>query len=196
MAEPAASPTHQTADVPPHRYTAELAHQLEATWQDHWEREGTFNVPNPVGDLSDGFDEVADRPKLFVLDMFPYPSGEGLHVGHPLGYIGTDVYARYQRMNGRNVLHTMGYDAFGLPAEQYAVAPAPASGSGVRQPAQRRHDRRVVLPLDPVDLPADLQLVVRRGRAEGPSGRGVGGRTGRGPTSTVIRHQSQRSAVG
>ncbi len=121
MAEPAASPTHQTADVPPHRYTADLAHQLEAAWQERWERDGTFNVPNPVGDLSAGFDEVADRPKLYVLDMFPYPSGEGLHVGHPLGYIGTDVYARYQRMNGRNVLHTMGYDAFGLPAEQYAV---------------------------------------------------------------------------
>src|SRR5665811_151507 len=59
--------------------------------------------------------------KLFVLDMFPYPSGSGLHVGHPLGFIGTDVYARFKRMTGHNVLHAMGYDAFGLPAEQYAV---------------------------------------------------------------------------
>src|SRR4029077_16435093 len=69
----------------------------------------------------EGFERVADRTKLFVLDMFPYPSGKGLHVGHPLGYIGTDVFARFKRMTGHNVLHAMGYDAFGLPAEQYAV---------------------------------------------------------------------------
>src|SRR6202795_4471778 len=65
--------------------------------------------------------EDAGKPKLYVLDMFPYPSGAGLHVGHPLGYIGTDVYARFMRMLGHNVLHAMGYDAFALPAEQYAV---------------------------------------------------------------------------
>ena len=64
---------------------------------------------------------MAGREKLFVLDMFPYPSGAGLHVGHPLGYIATDVFARFQRMTGHNVLHALGYDAFGLPAEQYAV---------------------------------------------------------------------------
>ena len=109
------------AEIPPHRYTAAFADRIELAWQDRWEHDGTFLTPNPVGDLSQGFAEVADRPKLYVLDMFPYPSGVGLHVGHPLGYIGTDVYARYQRMNGRNVVHTMGYDAFGLPAEQYAV---------------------------------------------------------------------------
>ncbi len=78
-------------------------------------------MPNPVGDLAppDGVAVPAD--KMFVQDMFPYPSGEGLHVGHPLGYIATDVYARYFRMTGRNVLHALGFDSFGLPAEQYAM---------------------------------------------------------------------------
>jgi leucyl-tRNA synthetase len=108
-------------DVPPYRYTAALADQIETTWQDRWEKDGTFHAPNPVGDLAAGFEQLADSPKLYALDMFPYPSGAGLHVGHPLGYIGTDVYARYMRMRGYNVLHAMGFDAFGLPAEQYAV---------------------------------------------------------------------------
>ncbi|TQF74657.1 leucine--tRNA ligase [Rhodococcus spelaei] len=103
--------------TPQHRYTAHLAGQIEARWQDQWRERGTFNAPNPVGDLAGEL--PAD--KLFVQDMFPYPSGAGLHVGHPLGYIATDVFARFHRMNGRNVLHTLGYDAFGLPAEQYAV---------------------------------------------------------------------------
>src|SRR4051794_27441501 len=107
--------------VPPHWYTPELAQKIELAWQDRWEAEGTFATPNPVGRLSDGFDRVADRPKAFLMDMFPYPSGAGLHVGHPLGYLGTDVTSRFLRMDGRNVLHPMGYDAFGLPAEQYAV---------------------------------------------------------------------------
>ncbi|HEX5615060.1 MAG TPA: class I tRNA ligase family protein [Acidimicrobiia bacterium] len=108
-------------DIPPHRYDASLAGAIEAKWQDRWERERTFWTPNPTGLLTEDPQGVADRPPLFVLDMFPYPSGAGLHVGHPLGYIATDVYARFQRMQGRNVLHAMGYDAFGLPAEQYAV---------------------------------------------------------------------------
>jgi leucyl-tRNA synthetase len=103
------------------RYDARLANEIESKWQDRWEQEHTFWAPNPSGLLSEGFDEVADREKLFALDMFPYPSGAGLHVGHPLGYIGTDVFARHKRMTGHNVLHAMGYDAFGLPAEQYAV---------------------------------------------------------------------------
>jgi len=107
--------------VPPHRYTPALAQQIELAWQDRWEAEGTFHTPNPTGRLSEGFDRVADRPKAFVMDMFPYPSGAGLHVGHPLGYLGTDVTSRFLRMDGHNVLHPMGYDAFGLPAEQYAV---------------------------------------------------------------------------
>jgi leucyl-tRNA synthetase len=89
---------------------------IEAKWQARWAEEGTFRTRNP-GDP--GFDP--HRPKFYVLDMFPYPSGAGLHVGHPLGYIGTDIVARYKRMTGANVLHPMGFDAFGLPAEQYAV---------------------------------------------------------------------------
>jgi leucyl-tRNA synthetase len=109
------------SDIPEYRYTARLANEIEAKWQDWWEEHHTFWAPNPSGPLSEGFEAVADRTKLYVLDMFPYPSGTGLHVGHPLGYIGTDVYARFKRMTGHNVLHAMGYDAFGLPAEQYAV---------------------------------------------------------------------------
>lgn len=109
------------SDAPPHRYTAALAGRIEGTWQDNWARLGTFNVPNPVGSLAPADGSPVPDDKLFVQDMFPYPSGEGLHVGHPLGYIATDVYARYFRMTGRNVLHALGFDAFGLPAEQYAV---------------------------------------------------------------------------
>ncbi|HET7276612.1 MAG TPA: leucine--tRNA ligase [Dermatophilaceae bacterium] len=104
----------------PHRYTAELAGEIEVAWQDRWEQEGTFHAPNPAGPWAEP-DKVAGREKLLVLDMFPYPSGAGLHVGHPLGYIATDVFARFNRMTGKNVLHCLGYDAFGLPAEQYAV---------------------------------------------------------------------------
>jgi leucyl-tRNA synthetase len=89
---------------------------IEQKWQAYWERAGTFHAPNPGEAAFDG-----SRPKMYVLDMFPYPSGEGLHVGHPIGYIGSDIFARYHRMRGRNVLHPMGFDSFGLPAEQYAV---------------------------------------------------------------------------
>ncbi|MFI6050588.1 leucine--tRNA ligase [Streptomyces violascens] len=105
----------------PHRYTAAMAADIEARWQDFWDAEGTYAAPNPTGDLA-GDPAVVARPKKFIMDMFPYPSGSGLHVGHPLGYIATDVYARHQRMTGHNVLHTLGFDAFGLPAEQHAVA--------------------------------------------------------------------------
>ncbi|SJN18255.1 leucine--tRNA ligase [Luteococcus japonicus] len=105
---------------PLHRYTAELAGQIETAWQDRWEAEGTFQAPNPAGPWAEP-DKAQGREKLLVLDMFPYPSGSGLHVGHPLGYIATDVFSRYNRMLGKNVLHAMGYDAFGLPAEQYAI---------------------------------------------------------------------------
>lgn len=84
--------------------------EIEGKWQQHWREEGTYKT-----------DESSGKPKTFVLDMFPYPSGEGLHVGHPKGYIATDIYSRMKRMTGHEVLHPMGWDAFGLPAENFAI---------------------------------------------------------------------------
>ena len=111
-----------TTGEPKYRYTAQLAGKIEEKWQKYWDEHGTFDAANVKGDLTDEHGHHADgRTPYFAISMFPYPSGKGLHVGHPLGYIATDMMARYHRMKGENVLHALGFDAFGLPAEQYAV---------------------------------------------------------------------------
>ncbi|MHA3947961.1 leucine--tRNA ligase [Cellulomonas bogoriensis] len=134
------------------RYTAALAEQIELRWQQRWEDEGTFHTPNPAGGLTDGGGAAAqDAPAFFIMDMFPYPSGAGLHVGHPLGYIATDVVGRHRRMCGDNVLHALGYDAFGLPAEQYAVQTGqhPRVTTEANIANMRRQLRRLGLAHDP-----------------------------------------------
>ena len=104
-------------------------HLIEPKWQQHWEREQTFRAWNPNESVPathpfaqrHGQTPPQDVPKCYILDMFPYPSGAGLHVGHPEGYTAPDILSRYKRAQGFHVLHPMGWDAFGLPAEQYAI---------------------------------------------------------------------------
>ncbi len=119
--------------------------EIEPKWQKYWSEQKTFKAENK-----------SDKPKFYVLDMFPYPSGAGLHVGHPLGYIASDIYARYMRLKGYNVLHPMGYDAFGLPAEQYAIQTGTHPEITTRRNIQRYREQ-----LDKIGFSYDWDREVR-----------------------------------
>ena len=152
--------------------------QIEPKWQAIWDERGAFRTPNPG---EQNFDPA--KPKFYILDMFPYPSGAGLHVGHPEGYTATDIVARYKRMCGFNVLHPMGWDAFGLPAEQYAIKtgqhPAITTRDNIakfkaqlkqhrlllRLGPRGQHDRSALFQMDAVDFPEALQFLVQSGDA-------------------------------
>jgi leucyl-tRNA synthetase len=158
-AQDSTTPLHPSDAAPqpggevPFRYTSAFAGELEQRWQDTWDERGTYFAANPSGPLTDGSGAHATTQgrSFFVMDMFPYPSGAGLHVGHPLGYIATDVVGRFRRMQGDNVLHALGYDAFGLPAEQYAVQTGqhPRITTEANIVTMRRQLRRLGLGHDP-----------------------------------------------
>ncbi|MCK0117738.1 leucine--tRNA ligase [Isoptericola sp. S6320L] len=151
MSTPETETQHRPSE-PAHRYTPALAQEIEERWQDRWDERGTFYAANPAGGLTGGDGEHAgDGKPFFIMDMFPYPSGAGLHVGHPLGFIATDVVGRFRMMCGDNVLHAMGFDAFGLPAEQYAVQTGehPRGVTERNMTVYKRQLRRMGLAHDP-----------------------------------------------
>src|SRR5690606_36039916 len=121
-----------------------------AKWQKYWAENGTFAATNH-----------SDKPKYYVLDMFPYPSGAGLHVGHPLGYIASDIFARYKRHQGFNVLHPQGYDSFGLPAEQYAIQTGQHPDKTTRENIARYREQ-----LDKIGFSFDWSREVRTSNPE------------------------------
>ena len=130
---------------------------IEDKWQRKWEEQQTFCTPNKI-DVS--------KPKFYALDMFPYPSGAGLHVGHPEGYTATDIVSRYKRMKGYNVLHPMGWDAFGLPAEQYALQ----TGTHPRDTTAKNIGRfKEQLQVRHKSLESLLFLLHKRMQAKGPA---------------------------
>jgi len=124
--------------------------EIEANWRKFWAENKTFKTEGG-----------SEKPKYYVLDMFPYPSGAGLHVGHPLGYIASDIYARYKRLQGFNVLHPMGYDSFGLPAEQYAIQTGQHPALTTEQNIARYRDQ-----LDKVGFSFDWDREVRTSSPE------------------------------
>jgi leucyl-tRNA synthetase len=115
--------------------------KIESKWQKEWSKKGIYKTHPPGGGKS-------KKPKYYVLDMFPYPSGEGLHVGHPKGYIATDIISRMNRMQGKNVLHPMGFDAFGLPAENYAIKTKTNPETAVKKNVARFKKQLEILGLD------------------------------------------------
>ena len=158
--------------------------EFEPKWQLLWQERQTFHAPNPY---ESGFDPA--KPKFYVLDMFPYPSGEGLHVGHLEGYTATDIIARYKRMKGFNVLHPMGWDAFGLPAEQFAIKtglhPSVATARNIDRfksqlskigfsydwNTRSQYDRSRLLQVDSVDFFEIVQFLVRSRNEGSPTNR-------------------------